>query len=133
VIIDFGHEKERGGVLCRYLDVEWGGELYAIPLDRLPPERARRLAAENAEWERQQKAWLDSGYFRIKTFTLSNRNDSLEDQGLLFDLEQRERFVDGHWTRAMGPESNILRITASTNDMVIWERIVREFDKPRKQ
>jgi hypothetical protein len=133
VIIDVGHEKERGGVLCRYLDVECGTESFTVPLDRPQPLRARLLAAESAERERREKSWLASGHFQIKTFILSNRTDSLEDQEVLFELEQREKFKDGHWTRAMGPESNVFRITASTNDMVIWDRIMMEFDKPREQ
>jgi hypothetical protein len=133
VIIDLGHEKDRGGVLCRYLDVECGTESFTVPLDRPQPLRARLLAAESAERERREKAWLASGYFQIKTFTLSNRTDSLADQEDLFQLEKRESFHDGYWTRAMGPESNVIRITASTNDMVIWDRLVREFDKPRKK
>jgi len=33
----------------------------------------------------------------------------------------------------MGPESNVFRITASTNDMVLRDRIMKEFDKPRKK
>ena len=130
VIMDPGHEKERGGVLCRYLDVEYWTEKFTIPVDRPQPLRARLLAAESAERERREKAWLASGYFQIKTFTLSNRTTSLADQEDLYRLQQRETFHDGHWTRATGPERNIIRITASTNDMVIWERIIREFDQP---
>ena len=133
VIIDVGRERERGGVLCRYWDVECGPESFTVPLDRPQPLRARLLAAESADRERREKAWLASGFFQIKTFVLSNRTDSLEDQGALFELEQRGRFKDGHWTRAMGPESNVFRITASTNDMVLWDRIMKEFDKPRKK
>src|SRR5512136_2603175 len=63
VIIDAGHEKERGGVLCRYWDVEWGTESFTIPLDREQPLRAKLLAAESAERERRAKAWLASGFF----------------------------------------------------------------------
>ena len=48
-------------------------------------------------------------------------------------MYDREKFQDGFWTRAMGPEPNIIRITASTNDMVIWERVIREFDQPQKK
>lgn len=133
VIIAVGHEKERGGVLCRYWDVECGTESFTIPLDRPPPLRARLLAAESAERERREKAWLASGFFQKKTFTLTNRTGSLEDQEVLFELKQREKFRDGHWTQAMGPESNVFRITASTNDMVIWDRIMKEFDRPQKK
>ena len=132
VIIDLGHEKERGGVLCRYWDVECGTGSFTLPLDRPQPRRARLLAAESAERERREKAWLASGFFQKKAFTLTNRTDSLEDQEVLFELQQREKFKDGHWTQAMGPESNVFRITASTNDMVIWNRIMKEFDKPPK-
>ncbi len=39
VIIDVGHEKERGGVLRRYLDVECGTESFTLPLDRPQPLR----------------------------------------------------------------------------------------------
>jgi hypothetical protein len=124
VIVDVGHEKERGGVLCRYLDVECGTGSFTVPLDRVPPKRARLLIAESAARDRRQRAWIDSGYFRVKAFTLTNRTDSLADLEALFELEQRETFHDGHWTRAMGPESNVVRITASTNDMVIWDRII---------
>jgi hypothetical protein len=127
-----GHEKERGGVLCRYWDVECGTQSFTIPLDRPQPLKATLRAAESAERERQEKAWLASGFFLKKAFILTNRTDSLEDQELLFQLEQRAMFKDGHWTRGMGPESNVFRITASTNDMVIWDRIMKEFDKPRK-
>jgi hypothetical protein len=130
VIMDLGHEKERGGVLCRYWDVEFGTNSFTVPLDRPQPLRARLLAAESAERERREKAWLATGFFQRKTFTLTNRTDSMADQENLFQLEERERFHDGYWTRAMGPESNVIRITASTNDMVIWDRIIREFDKP---
>ncbi len=83
--------------------------------------------------ERREKAWLATGFFQKKTFTLSHRTDSLEDQEVLFELVQREKFKDGHYTRAMGPESNVFRITTSTNDMVIWDRIMKEFDKPHKK
>lgn len=133
VIIDVGHEKQRGGVPCRYWDVESGTESFTVPLDRPQPLRARLLAAESAERERREKAWLAAGFFQKKTFIITNRTDSLEDQEVIFQLEQREKFIDGHWTRAMGPESNVFRITASTNDMVIWDRIMKEFDKPRKK
>ncbi len=133
VIIDVGHEKERRGVLCRYWDVEFGTESFTVPLDRPQPLRARWLAAESVERERREKAWLATGFFQKKTFILTNRTDSLEDQDVLFELEQREKFKDGHWTRGMGPESNLFRITASANDMVIWDRIMKEFDKPRKK
>jgi hypothetical protein len=133
VIIDVGHEKERGGVLCRYLDVECGTESFTVPLDGPQPLRARLLAAESVERERREKAWLATGFFQKKTFILTNRTDSLEDQEVLFELEHREEFKDGYWTRGMGPESNVFRITASTNDMVIWDRMMKEFDKPRKK
>ena len=131
VIID-RHEKERGGVLCRYLDVEAWTEKFTIPLDRPQPLRARQLAAEMAKRERQKKAWLASGRVQTKTFILSNRTDSLADQGDLFELEQRATFHDRYRMRAMAPEPNVIRITASTNDMPIWDRIIQEFDKPRK-
>lgn len=131
VIMDLGHERERGGVLCRYLDVECGSKSFTVPLDRPQPERARRLMAESAARERREKEWLGTGFFQVKTFILTNRTDSASDQEVLFNLYDREKFRDGYWTRAMGPESNIVRITASTNDMVIWERVIREFDKPR--
>ena len=121
------------GILCRYLDVECGTELFTVPLDRVPRERVRLLIAESAERERRQKIWIDSGYFQVRAFTLSNRTDSVADQEVLFESEQREEVHDGQWTRAMGPESNVIRITASTNDMVIWDRIIREFDKPREK
>jgi len=130
VIINVGHEKELGGVLCRYLDVECGSESFTVWLDREPPKRARERAAEDAERERQLKVWLDTGFFQVKTFILSNRTDSGSDQDALFALHSREKFHDGYWTLAMGPVSNIFRITASTNDMVIWDRVIREFDKP---
>jgi hypothetical protein len=112
--------------------VECGTQSFTIPLDRPQPLKARLRAAESAERERQEKAWLASGLFLKKAFILTNRTDSLEDQELLFQLEQRAMFKDDHWTRGMGPESNVFRITASTNDMVIWDRIMKEFDKPRK-
>jgi hypothetical protein len=130
VIIDLGNEKKRGGVLCRYLDVECGSERFTVPLDRVPPNGARQLVAESAERERRQRAWLESGFFQVKTFVLSNRTDSLRDQEALFELVERERFRDGQWTRAMGSESNVVRITASTNDMPTWDRIIRAFDRP---
>lgn len=130
VIMDPGHEKERGGVLCRYLDVECGSESFTVWLDREPPKRARELAAESAEEERRLKAHLESGYFQVKTFVMSNRADSSSDQEDLFLLEKREKFHDDGSIRAMGPESNVIRITASTNDMVVWEEIIEEFDKP---
>jgi hypothetical protein len=133
VIIDVGHEKERGGVLCRYLDIECGPESFTVWLDREPPKRARELAAESAERERREKAWLETGFFQVKTFILNNRTDSGSDQGVLFALHSQEKFKDGFWTLAMGPESNIFRITASTNDMVIWDRVIREFDKPQRK
>jgi hypothetical protein len=133
IIIDVGNETQRGGVLCRYWDVEWGTESFTIWLDREQPLRARLLVAESAERERREKAWLASGFLQTKTFVLSNRTDSLEDQGVLFELKQREKFKDGGYGKqAMGPESNVFRITASTNDMVIWDRIMKEFDKPRR-
>jgi hypothetical protein len=130
VIIDVGHEKERGGVPCRYLDVECGAETFTVWLDREPPLRARERAAEDAESERRLKENIASGYFRVKTFVLSNRTDSASDQDALFTLYDREKFQDGGWIRAMGPESNVIRITASTNDMVIWDRVIKEFDQP---
>jgi hypothetical protein len=80
--------------------------------------------------ERHEKALIEMGFFQVKTFTLSNRTDSVSDQETLFALYDQEKFHDGLWTRSMGPESNVLRITASTNDMVIWDRVIREFDKP---
>jgi len=73
---------------------------------------------------------MDMGFFQMKTFTLTNRTDSASDQEALFALYDRETFPDGCWTRAHGPEPNVLRITASTNDMVIWERVIGEWDKP---
>jgi hypothetical protein len=130
VIMDLGHEKERGGVLCRYLDVELGSASFTVPLDRPQPEKARRLMADSAAKERREKEWLGTGFFQVKTFILTNRTDSASDQEALFNLYDREKFRDGYWTRAMGPESNVVRITASTNDMVIWEKVIREFDKP---
>ena len=80
--------------------------------------------------ERHEKALMDMGFFQMKTFTLTNRTDSASDQEALFALYDRETFPDGCWTRAHGPEPNVLRITASTNDMVIWERVIGEWDKP---
>ena len=61
VIIDAGHENERGGVLCRYWDVECGTESFTVWLDRPQPLRARLLVAESAERERREKAWLATG------------------------------------------------------------------------
>ncbi|HEY5909096.1 MAG TPA: hypothetical protein VJA21_00675 [Verrucomicrobiae bacterium] len=134
IVMDVGNETQRGGVLCRYWDVEWGTESFTIWLDREQPLRARLLVAESAERERREKAWLASGFFQTKTFVLSNRTDSLEDQEVLFELKQREKFKDGGYGKqAMGPEPNVFRITASTNDMVIWDRIMREFDKPHRR
>jgi len=130
VIIDVGHERERGGFFCRYLDVECGSDSFTCWLDREPPKAARQRAAEDAERERRLKSNLDSGYFQMKTFVLSNRTDSSSDQDVLFSLEEREKFHDRSWIRAMGPESNVIRLTASTNDMPIWDRIIKEFDKP---
>ncbi len=132
VVMDVKHDKDPEMVLCRYWDVECGLASFTVALDRPPPLRARLLAAESAERERREKEWLAIGFFQKKTFTLTNRTDSLEDQEVLFQLEQREKFKDGYWTRATGPESNVFRITASTNDMVIWDRIMNKFDKPAK-
>jgi hypothetical protein len=129
-IINSGHETELGGVLCRYLDVECGSESFTVWLDREPTKAVRERMAEDAERESQLKANLDSGFFLVKTFVLSNRTDSLSDQDVLFSLEQHERFRDRGGIRAMGPESNVIRITASTNDMPTWENIIREFDRP---
>ena len=130
VIIGVGHEKERGGIPCRYLDVECGSESFTVWLDRAPPKRARELAAQSAERERRLKALLDSGYFQVKTFILSNRTLSASDHEALYQLEKREKFHDGGGGRATGPEPNVIRITASTSDLVIWDRIIKEFDKP---
>ena len=94
------------------------------------PPAARKSEATDGR-VRREKEWLGTGFFQVKTFILTNRTDSASDQEVLFNLEEREKFRDGYWTRAMGPESNIVRITASTNDMVIWEKVIREFDKPR--
>ena len=80
--------------------------------------------------ERHEKALIDMGFFQVKAFALSNRTHSASDQDALFALYNRETFPDGFSTRAHGPEPNVLRITASTNDMVIWERVIREWDKP---
>src|ERR1041384_55973 len=133
VIINVGHERELGGVLCRYLDVEYGSLTFTVWLDRAPPRRARELAGGGGQRKRRLKAWLDSGCYQIKTFTLSNRTHSLEDQGDLFRLVELERhnFHDVQGGRGWGPEPGVIRITASTNDMPIWDRIMREFDKPR--
>jgi hypothetical protein len=130
VVMRIGHEKDPGVVRCRYLDVECGSESFTVWLDRRPPRRAREQQAESEERERQLKTWLETGRFQIKTFTLRHRTVSSSDQDALFALQERERFPDGGWTRATGPESNVIRITASTNDLVIWDRIIREFDKP---
>jgi hypothetical protein len=130
VIIDIGHEIERGGLLCRYLDVECCSESFTCPLDRVPPKRVRDLEAEDAERERREKTLIEMGKWQVKTFILNHRTDSGSDQEALFALYDREKFYDGAWIRAMGPESNVIRITASTNDMVIWDRVIREFDQP---
>jgi hypothetical protein len=80
--------------------------------------------------EHHEKALLEMGFFQLKTFTFINRTDWDSEQVALNALLSKETFPDGCWTQAHGPEPNVLRITASTNDMVIWERVIREWDRP---
>jgi hypothetical protein len=39
LIIDAGHEKERGGIFHRTLDVECASESFTIPLEPVPPKQ----------------------------------------------------------------------------------------------
>jgi hypothetical protein len=39
IIIALGQEKERGGGLRRYLDVECGSASFSVPLDSVPPKQ----------------------------------------------------------------------------------------------
>lgn len=129
VIIDCGHEKEDGGVFCRYIDVEIGPVSYSIWLDREPPAPVRKREAEEAEYERRLQTNLDSGYFQEKTFVLSNRAPDEAALSLLFDRD-RGKIPDDGGIMGTVQGSNIVEITASTNNMVIWDRVFKEFDQP---
>jgi len=130
VIINTGHELELGGIQCRYIDIECGSNAFTVALDREPPRRARELEAWWAEQARHQKELLESGKYQVKTYVMKYRIPPADYQELLTALSDRETFTDGECGRATGPEPNLLRITASTNDLVIWDRVVQEFDQP---
>jgi hypothetical protein len=91
------------------------------------------LAQGAPKWKNHEKALLDMGVFEDRDFTLSYRTSASADQDALLALYKRESFQDDCWTWRWlsGPGTNVLRITTSTNDMVIWEGVIREWDKPQ--
>jgi hypothetical protein len=112
-------------------------DIISIPLDKASKENPIDMQNEEAKaredrYERWLQPKLASGYFQEKTFVLSNRAPDEAALSLLFD-RHRGNVPDEGGGMGTIEGSNIVQITASTNDMVIWGKVVREFDQPAKK
>lgn len=109
-------------------------DIISIPLGKASKENPIDKQNEEAKaredrYERWLQPKLASGYFQEKTFVLSNRAPDEAALSLLFDRDRGNVPDEGGGMGTIAA-SNIVQITASTNDMVIWDRVVKEFDQP---